>query len=94
MHTICDVSPTAILSEQAAEDSLLRLYLTRRPPHHVQLPTSTFPDAIGDVYTASGSGETYVPGEMSDSEVLYGSAGRTGMRLPGARSNVPPEEGL
>lgn len=79
---------------RAAEDSLIRLYLTRQPPHLVQLPTSTFPDALGNIYHASGPGEAYVAGEMTDSEVLYGSAGRTGMRLPGARSNVPPEEGL
>lgn len=73
---------------QAAEDSLLRLYLTRQPPHMVQLPTSTFPDALGNVFEAKGTETSYSPVSLGDSEVLYGSAGRTGVRTPGARSRA------
>ncbi|KAI0792111.1 60S ribosomal protein L3 [Abortiporus biennis] len=77
---------------RAAEDSLLRLYLTRQPPQTVQLPSSTFPDTLGDVFQSQGSGSSYTPGQMSDAEVLYGSAGRTGIRVPGARSLAAAEE--
>ncbi|KAH9945711.1 60S ribosomal protein L3 [Amylocystis lapponica] len=71
---------------RAAEDSLLRLYLTRQPPHLVQLPTSTFPGGLGNIFEAQGSEAAYVPGEIGDTEVLYGSSGRTGVRAPGRRS--------
>ncbi|KAI9064053.1 ribonuclease III [Trametes sanguinea] len=71
---------------RAAEDALLRLYLTRQPPHLVQVPTSTFPDAPGSIYEAEGPEGSYSPVSMGDSEVLYGSAGRAGTRVPGARS--------
>ena len=71
---------------QAAEDSLLRLYLTRQPPHLVQLPTSTFPDAKGSILDLDGPEGSYSPVSLGDSEVLYGSAGRAGIRVPGARS--------
>ena len=61
-----------------------RLYLTRQPPHLVQLPTSTFVDAPGSVFDHSHSNsdvhdlsEKYTPGEMSDAEILYGSSGRS-----------------
>lgn len=67
---------------------MLRLYLTRTPPHQIQLPTSTFPDGYGDVFTNNGSEGEYVPGVMGDSEVLYASAERTGLRIPGVRSMV------
>ncbi|CAL1714696.1 unnamed protein product [Somion occarium] len=77
---------------RAAEDSLLRLYLTRTPPHLVQLPTSTFPDGFGDIFTAKGPEAEYVPGDMGDSEVLFASADRTGLRLPGARSRASEDE--
>ncbi|KAH9935933.1 ribonuclease III [Epithele typhae] len=71
---------------RAAEDSLLRLYLTRQPPHLLQLPTSTFPDSPGNVFDAVGAEGAYAPVALGDSEVLYGSAGRAGTRVPGARS--------
>ena len=72
---------------QAAEDSLLRLYLTRQPPHLVNLPTSTFADTLGDVYQTYGS-ETpsYTPVEMSDTEVLYASGDKSGVKNPGSRT--------
>ncbi|KAI0328663.1 60S ribosomal protein L3 [Cubamyces sp. BRFM 1775] len=76
---------------RAAEDSLLRLYLTRQPPHLVQLPTSTFPDAKGSILELDGPEGAYSPVSMGDSEVLYGSAGRAGIRVPGARSQAAVE---
>ncbi|KAF8892094.1 ribonuclease III domain-containing protein [Infundibulicybe gibba] len=36
---------------RAAEDALHRVYLTRTPSHLVQLPTTTFPPGLGDVFT-------------------------------------------
>ncbi|EJF64243.1 60S ribosomal protein L3 [Dichomitus squalens LYAD-421 SS1] len=77
---------------RAAEDSLLRLYLTRQPPHLLQLPTSTFPDAPGNVFEATGAESAYSPVSLGDSEVLYGSAGRAGVRTPGARSRAAEAE--
>lgn len=68
----------------------MRLYLTRQPPHLLQLPSSTFPDAPGNVFEAAavGAESAYAPISLGDSEVLYGSAGRAGVRTPGARSQV------
>ncbi|KZT65624.1 ribonuclease III [Daedalea quercina L-15889] len=77
---------------RAAEDSLHRLYLTRQPPHLVQLPTSTFPAGRGSIFDLSGPEGSYKPGSMSDSEVLYGSAGRTGAQTPG-RHTIEGDEG-
>ncbi|KAI0641956.1 hypothetical protein C8Q79DRAFT_986513 [Trametes meyenii] len=77
---------------RAAEDSLLRLYLTRQPPHLTQLPTSTFPNANGNLYDAEGPEGRYAPVSLGDSEVLYGSAGRAGIRVPGARSTAAVAE--
>jgi len=80
---------------RAAEDALLRLYLTRQPPHLVQLPSSTFSGGVGDVFTAHGAAiAQYSPGEITDSEVLYGSAGRTGTQVPGARTRAMSEGGV
>ena len=70
----------------------MRLYLTRQPPHLLQLPTSTFPDARGNVFDALGAEGSYSPTLLGDSEVLYGSAGRAGTRVPGARSRAVEEE--
>lgn len=69
---------------QAAEDALLRLYLTRQPPNLVQLPTSTFPDALGSVYDAHGVAPDYVPVEMADTEVRFGSASKSGIPRAGS----------
>ncbi|PCH44223.1 60S ribosomal protein L3 [Wolfiporia cocos MD-104 SS10] len=79
---------------RAAEDSLHRLYLTRTPPHLVQLPSSTFPGDLGSVFEAGGAEEAYVANEMSDSEVLYGSSGRTGTLAPGRHSRATDDDGL
>jgi len=35
---------------RAAEDALARVYLTRTPDDLIQLPSSTFPLGLGDVY--------------------------------------------
>ncbi|KAI0051036.1 60S ribosomal protein L3 [Auriscalpium vulgare] len=61
---------------RAAEDALHRLYLTRTPPHLVQLPTATFPAVEG------GEEGAYAPGDLGTSEVLTGSAGRSSIVLP------------
>ena len=65
--------------------------MTRQPPHLLQLPTSTFPDAPGNVFDAVGAEGAYAPVSLGDSEVLYGSAGRAGHRVPGARSRAALE---
>lgn len=75
---------------KAAEDALLRLYLTRQPPHLVQLPTSTFPNALGSVFDAHGTVPHYTPVEMTDTEVKFGSAGKSG--VPRARQSLEEEE--
>ncbi|OSX64293.1 hypothetical protein POSPLADRAFT_1136809 [Postia placenta MAD-698-R-SB12] len=77
---------------RAAEDSLHRLYLTRQPPHLLQLPTSTFANGQGSVFDARGPQVPYIAGEMGDSEILHGSAGRTGARVPGHRSTAADED--
>jgi len=67
---------------RAAEDALLRLYLTRQPSHLVSLPTSTFPARFEPLKTTAETflkqGKAFAPGTIGESEVLYGSAGRGG----------------
>lgn len=77
---------------QAAEDALLRVYLTRQPPHLVQIPSTTFPDTKGDIYSAHGPEAAYTPIALGDAEIHYGSADRTGLIRRGARSLVTMEE--
>ncbi|KAI0343233.1 ribonuclease III [Trametopsis cervina] len=67
---------------RAAEDALHRLYLTKQPPSLVQLPTSTFPDAFGNVFDAQGSTPEYTPAEMADTEIRFGSATKSGIPRP------------
>lgn len=60
----------------------------------MSLPTSTFAGGRGDVFTAGGAAAgPYIPGEMTDSEIVYGSAGKTGLRVPGARPRAAEESG-
>ena len=68
------------------------MYLTRQPPHLVQLPSSTFPEAHGSIFDAQAqfagpaAGEAaYAPNVIGDAEILYGSADRTAVLNPGAR---------
>ena len=43
------------------------------------------------MYEATGAEGPYSPVSLGDSEVLHGSAGRTGVRTPGARSRAVAE---
>lgn len=63
---------------RAAEDALLSVYLTRTPSGLMQLPTSTFPGGIGDIFRNAPEG-TYVAPELEQAEVMYGSGGRSGV---------------
>ncbi|KAH9074840.1 hypothetical protein EDB83DRAFT_2287488 [Lactarius deliciosus] len=66
---------------RAAEDALHRLYLTRTPPELVRLPTLTFPEIDGDIFTV-GDEAAYTPGELGTTEVRLGSAGRSSIIGP------------
>jgi large subunit ribosomal protein L44 len=61
---------------QAAEDALHRLYLTKTPPEMVRLPTMTFPEVDGNIFT-KGEEIEFRPGQLGTSEVQLGSAGRS-----------------
>ncbi|KAH9987122.1 60S ribosomal protein L3 [Russula compacta] len=65
---------------RAAEDALHRLYLTKTPPEMVRLPTMTFPDVDGDIFT-EGDEIAHRPGELGTTEVRIGSAGRSRLTL-------------
>ncbi len=41
---------------QAAEDALMRVYLTQTPPEDLQLPSSTFPTVQGNIYSRGREG--------------------------------------
>ncbi|KAK0488766.1 ribonuclease III domain-containing protein [Armillaria novae-zelandiae] len=69
---------------RAAEDALLRVYLTRTPSHLVQLPTSTFSQSLGDVFKTVPEGE-YIPPDLVESEIMYASSGKSGA-APGITS--------
>ncbi|SJL03528.1 uncharacterized protein ARMOST_06884 [Armillaria ostoyae] len=69
---------------RAAEDALLRVYLTRTPSHLVQLPTSTFSQSLGDVFKTAPEGE-YIPPDLVESEIMYASSGKSGA-VPGITS--------
>ncbi|KAJ7834116.1 hypothetical protein B0H13DRAFT_2110188 [Mycena leptocephala] len=70
---------------RAAEDALLSVYLTRTPPELLQLPTSTFPLGIGDVFREAPEG-AYVAPELEHAEVMYASGGRSGVTPQPQRS--------
>ncbi|KAH9962658.1 hypothetical protein BC827DRAFT_1266906 [Russula dissimulans] len=57
---------------RAAEDGLHRLYLTKTPPEMMRLPTSTFPETDGDIFT-EGDEIGYQAGELGSTEVALGS---------------------
>jgi len=68
-----------VLLLQAAEDSLLRVYLTRTPDDHIQFPSSTFPLGLGDVYRTDAQakeGEYRAPG-LVVAEPIYESSGKS-----------------
>lgn len=64
---------------QAAEDALHRVYLTRTPDHLIQLPSSTFPPGLGDIFRPGQEGKYDSP-EPSMAEVSYASSGKS--KLP------------
>jgi large subunit ribosomal protein L44 len=61
------------------------VYLTRTPPELLQLPTSTFPLGIGDVFREAPEG-VYVAPELEHAEVMYASGGRSGVTPQPQRS--------
>lgn len=68
------------LQIQAAEDALHRVYLTRTPDDQIQLPSSTFPLGLGDVFRSGPEG-AYTAPEVVVAEVSHGSASRSGVKL-------------
>ncbi|KAF8661286.1 hypothetical protein AX16_001385 [Volvariella volvacea WC 439] len=64
---------------RAAEDALYRVYLTRRPSHLIQLPTSTFP--AGDLFSPGPEGEYKAP-ELVTPEIMYASSGKSSASTP------------
>ncbi len=52
------------------------MYLTKTPPEMVRVPTTTFPDVDGDIFT-EGEETGYEAGELGSTEVRLGSAGRS-----------------
>ena len=74
--TCSHICATLILPvRQAAEDSLHRVYLTRTPPHLLQLPTSTFP--LDGNILQDGSEGSYEAPELAMAEIMYASSGRS-----------------
>ncbi|KAF7308643.1 60S ribosomal protein L3 [Mycena chlorophos] len=59
---------------RAAEDALLSVYLTRTPSEQMQLPTSTFPLGLGDVFQSGQEGSYKAP-QLEEAEVMYASGG-------------------
>jgi large subunit ribosomal protein L44 len=66
---------------QAAEDALLRLYLTRTPPDQVALPSSTFTSHDTDVYASDVDWAAYNAPALGEQEITYASAGRSSIVL-------------
>lgn len=69
---------------RAAEDALLRVYLTRTPNHLLRLPTSTFPLGLGDVYRQEPE-SAYTAPELVMSEISYSSSGKSSVLGPRRR---------
>ncbi|KAF8216347.1 ribonuclease III domain-containing protein [Mycena galopus ATCC 62051] len=63
---------------RAAEASLLAVYLTRTPPELLQLPTTTFPLGIGDVFQTTTPENAYIAPELEQAEIMYASGGHSG----------------
>jgi hypothetical protein len=64
---------------QAAEDALHRVYLTRTPNHLIQLPSSTFPLGLGDVFRQGPDVKEnpYTAPELTMAEIMYASSGKS-----------------
>lgn len=61
---------------RAAEDALLRVYLTQTPADQIQLPSITFPAVQGNIFTPGPEGAYSAP-ELVNAEVLYESSGKS-----------------
>lgn len=70
---------------RAAEDALLRVYLTRTPNHLIRLPTSTFPTGVGSIF-AEGQESAHEPPELVMSEITYSSSGKSSILGPRRRA--------
>ncbi|KAF4593114.1 hypothetical protein EYR38_008824 [Pleurotus pulmonarius] len=66
---------------RAAEDALLRLFLTKRPTEQLQLPTATFPAGLGNIFQKGQAG-SYIAPELVEAEVMYASSGKSGVVKP------------
>jgi large subunit ribosomal protein L44 len=64
---------------QAAEDALARVYLTRTPDDFIQLPSSTFPLGLGDVYRTDAEAKVgeYTAPDLVVAEPIYESSGKS-----------------
>ena len=64
---------------QAAEDALARVYLTRTPDDLIQLPSSTFPLGLGDVYRTDAQAKVgkYIAPDLVVAEPIYESSGKS-----------------
>ncbi|KAF8239363.1 ribonuclease III [Tricholoma matsutake] len=64
---------------RAAEDALHRVYLTRTPNDLLQLPTSTFPLGIGDIFRQGPDMQEnpYKAPELTMAEIMYASSGKS-----------------
>ena len=67
------------LASQAAEDALVRVYLTRTPDDLIQLPSSTFPLGLGDVYRTDAQAKQgeYTAPNLVIAEPIYESSGKS-----------------
>jgi large subunit ribosomal protein L44 len=67
------------LTLQAAEDALARVYLTRTPDELIQLPSSTFPLGLGDVYRTDVEAKVgeYTAPDLVIAEPIYESSGKS-----------------
>lgn len=61
---------------QAAEDALLRVYLTKTPAHLVQYPTSTFLIGMGSTLQNGPEGK-YTAQDLPTADIMYASSGRS-----------------
>lgn len=72
-------TPQTNAPTQAAEDALHRVYLTRTPNHILQLPTSTFPLGLGDVFRQGPDvrENPYAAPALTMAEIMYASSGKS-----------------
>jgi large subunit ribosomal protein L44 len=72
---------------RAAEDALLRLYLTRTPTHQLSLPSANIRPGAFELESSDGLSSSlevdasYTPPELGEQETVYASAGRSSIVL-------------